>query len=241
MQNNSNNTMTCSTTSAAIPKDCMQKPINYYSEKSLSTDRRESYIESIPLTNLSFTHFNVLSCDNVKRLVKKSAIKSCTLDPSPTSLLKEHLEDFIPILTDIINSSLQCGKFPDILKNATVRPLLKKANLLLEDKNYRSVSNQSYLGKIIERVACDQIVDFESRIGNIENNQVAYRVGHSRESALLKVKSALLHALDKQELTCLVLLDLSTAFDTVDCDLLLNRPNFRYRFDEIIKLDIKLP
>ena len=94
----------------------------------------KSYIESTPMTNLSFTHFNVFSCDNFKRLVKKSTTKSYTLDPIPTSLLKEHPEDFIPILTDIINSSIQTGKFPHILKNAAVRPLLKKANLPLEEK-----------------------------------------------------------------------------------------------------------
>ena len=59
--------------------------------------------------------------------------------------------------------------------------------------------------------------DFVSRTGNIENNQAAYRVGHSTESALLKVDPDLPHALDKQ-VTCLVLLDLSAAFDTVDLD-----------------------
>ena len=85
------------------------------------------------------------------------------------------------------------------------------------------MSNLSYLGELKERAACDQIVDFASRTGNIENNQSAYRVGHSTESALLKVKSDLLHVLDKQEVTCLVLLDLSTVFDTADHDLLLNR------------------
>ena len=140
--------------------------------------------------------------------------------------MKEHLEDFIPILTDSINISLQSGKFPDILKNAAVRPLLKKANLPLEEKNYRPVSNLSYLGKLIERAACNQIVDFASRTGNIENNQSAYRVGQSTESALLKVKSDLLHTLDKQEVTYIVLLDLSAAFDTVDYDLLINRLHF---------------
>ena len=108
------------------------------------------------------------------------------------NLLKEHLEDFILILTDIIKSSLQSGKFPDILKNAAVRPLLKKANLPLEEKNYRPMSNLSYLGKLTERAACDQIVDFTSSTGNIENNQSPYSVQHSTESALLKVKSDLL-------------------------------------------------
>ena len=76
---------------------------------------------------------------------------------------KGSVKDFIPILTYIINSSLQSGKFPDILKNAAVRPLLKKANLPLEEKNYRPVSNLSYLGKLIERAPCNQIVDFASK------------------------------------------------------------------------------
>ena len=170
----------------------------------------------------------------VEQIVKKSATKSCVLDPIPTSLIKEHLEDFVPILTVIMNNSLQNGKFPDKLKNAAVWPLLKKANLPLEDKNYRPVSNLNYIGKLIKRAACDQIVEFASQTGNIKRNQSAYRVGHSTESALLKVKSDLLHAMDNQEVTCLVLLDLSVAFDTVDHDLLLNRLHLRYGFDETI-------
>ena len=102
----------------------------------------------------------------------------------PTSLLKEHLDDFIPTLAAIINNSLQHGKFPDKLKNAAVQPLLKKENLPLQDKNYWPVSNLSYLGKLTERAACDQLVNFATRTGNIEQNQSAYRVGHSTESTL---------------------------------------------------------
>ena len=59
-------------------------------------------------------------------------------------------------------------------------------------------------------------------------------MGHSTESALLKVKSDLVHAMDNQEVTCLVLLDLSMAFDTADHDLLLNQLHFRYGFDGTI-------
>ena len=92
----------------------------------------------------------------------------------------------------------------------------------MEEKNYWPVSNLSYLGKLIETAVCDQLVEFATRTGNIEQNQSAYRVGHSTESALLKAKSDLLHAMDNQEVTCLVLLGLSAAFDTVDHDLLLN-------------------
>ena len=104
----------------------------------------------------------------------------------------------------------------------------------MEDKNYQSVSNPSYLGKLIERAAHDQLVNFATRTCDIKQNQSAYRVGHSTESALLKVKSDLLHEMDNQEVTCLVLLDLSAAFDTVDHDLLLNQLHFRYGFNGTI-------
>ena len=80
----------------------------------------ESYVETKPQTDYKFSEFNILSDQDVGRIVKKSATKSCILDPVPTSLLKEHLDDFIPTLADIINNSLQHGKFPDKLNNAAV-------------------------------------------------------------------------------------------------------------------------
>ena len=44
----------------------------------------------------------------------------------------------------------------------------------------------------------------------------AYRQGHSTESALLKVQADILHNMEQQRVTLLVLIDLSAAFDTVD-------------------------
>ena len=44
----------------------------------------------------------------------------------------------------------------------------------------------------------------------------AYRQGHSTESALLKVQADILHNMEQQWVTLLVLIDLSAAFDTVD-------------------------
>ena len=52
--------------------------------------------------------------------------------------------------------------------------------------------------------------------------QSACHIGHSTESALIKVKSAIHSALDKWEVVCLVLLDLSAAFNTVNHTILLN-------------------
>ena len=56
----------------------------------------------------------------------------------------------------------------------------------------------------------------------MEPNQLAYRTNHSTETTLLKVKSDILHPMDKQEIVFLILLDLSVAFDTIDHTILLH-------------------
>ena len=81
---------------------------------------------------------------------------------------------------------------------------------------------------MIERAVSDQIQVAAERSGNLEPLQSAYRVGHSTKTALLKVKSDFLKAIDKDETVCLVMLDLSIAFDTVSHELLLNHLKFRF-------------
>ena len=50
--------------------------------------------------------------------------------------------------------------------------------------------------------------------------QSAYREGHSTETALIKIRNDILMNMNNQEVTLLVLLDLSAAFDTIDHTLL---------------------
>jgi len=52
--------------------------------------------------------------------------------------------------------------------------------------------------------------------------QTAYRQFHSIETAVLSVHNDIVRAIDNRELSLLVLLDLSAAFDTVDHHILLN-------------------
>ena len=74
-----------------------------------------------------------------------------------TGLLKDVLPVALPLLTRLDNSSMQSGIFPDELKEALVKTLLKKINLDLIDKNYRPVSNLEFSGKLIEKAETDQI------------------------------------------------------------------------------------
>ena len=67
--------------------------------------------------------------EEVKALILSCSNKSCELEPIPTWLLKICINELLPILTAVINSSLLTGEFPGQCKHVIVRPLLKKDNL----------------------------------------------------------------------------------------------------------------
>ena len=60
--------------------------------------------------------------------------------------------------------------------------------------------------------------------------QSGYREAHSTETALIKIRNDILMNMNNQEVTLLVLLDLSPAFDTIDHTLLLRRLQSRFGF-----------
>ena len=64
--------------------------------------------------------------------------------------------------------------------------------------------------------------------------QYAYRARHSIETALLKVQNDLLLNMDRGHVTLLVLLDLSSAFDTIDLSVLLSRLKYKSEFDGLV-------
>ena len=149
-------------------------------------------------------------------LIGNSRSTSCCLDPIPTHLLKSCSESLISVITNIINSSLESGIFPDCWKEAVVIPLLKKPGFESLFKNLRPVSNlayTAYISKLTERAIV--------RSGLYPQLQSAYRRYQSTETALVKVANDVLLNMNSQRVTLLVLLDLSAAFDTVDHAILL--------------------
>ena len=74
----------------------------------------------------------------------------------------------------------------------------------------------------MERCITHQLIDCLHSNNLMEPLQSAYIPCQSTETALLKVRTDTLKVMDNQEITCLILLDLSSVFDTVDQTILLN-------------------
>ena len=160
--------------------------------------------------------------DEVRRLINKSPSKSCALDPVPTWFLKEHLDCLLPSITNIVNLSMSTGIVPTKMKAALVTRLLKKPSLDKDVmKNFRPVSNLSFISKLTERVVLNRLIDHVSRNNLQEKFQSAYKPNHSTETALMRIQNDILMTLDNKRGVLLFLLDLTAAFDTVDHTLLL--------------------
>ena len=81
--------------------------------------------------------------------------KSSYLDPVPTDLLMKCLDVLLPVITKIINISLDTGCFPNDWKKA----ILKKAGLESSFDNLRPISNLAYIYKLIETAVYNKIHD----------------------------------------------------------------------------------
>ena len=158
--------------------------------------------------------FEPVTDEFVLKIVNSASAKSCELDPIPTTLLYENLDILLPTVTNI-NTSLTTGFVPRDLKTPVVKPLLKKPSLdknLL--KNYRPISNLPFLSKIREKVVLHKILSHLQE-NNLSNPfQSTYRAGHSTETVLLRIVNDILSALDNDNISVLLLLNLSAAFDT---------------------------
>ncbi|GFO02757.1 RNA-directed DNA polymerase from mobile element jockey [Plakobranchus ocellatus] len=165
----------------------------------------------------------VNECD-VLKIITKSAPKSCDLDYIPTHILMSCIDILLPYITKIMKNSISNGTVPDCFIQATVKPFLKKPSLDENDfKNYRPVSNLPFLSKILEKIILQQLLGHIEENGLHEIFQSAYKQQHNTETALIKVTSDILDSIDNTKICILSLLDLSSAFDTIEHFILLER------------------
>ena len=160
----------------------------------------------------------------MKECILISAPKSCELDPIPSKLLIECQDSILPSLTDLFNSSLASGIFPQCLKSALVTPILNKRCLDHNDlNNYRPVSNLCFIAKILEKLVLSQVYSYLNSHNLYNTRQSAYLPGHSTETALLIVVNDLFLSPNKGNISVLALLEFSSAFDTIDHNIRVHR------------------
>ena len=162
--------------------------------------------------------------DNVEisGIIKK--LKNKSTQDTKISALKLAGEDakFILTLAQTVTLSLEEGVFPQSLKIARVVPIHKSGSKT-DVSNYRPISLLAAFSKIYEKVMHARIAEFLNKNESIYERQYGFRAGRSCEHALLDAQNTLLDSLNRKQISLLLLIDFSKAFDMVDHDILLDK------------------
>jgi len=187
-------------------------------------------VDVLPPVATNFETLHPCTAEEVRRRALDSPVNSCTLDPIPTFLLREMIDILLPFITRMCNASLLEGYLPLSQRHAIVPPILKKSKLDAEVlENYRTVSNLTFVSKVIERMVANQVTYYLQSNNLMPERQSAYCRHHSTETASLRVVSDIATAADSGLITLLGPLDLSSAFDTVNTSILLRRLRSTFR------------
>ena len=190
-------------------------------QTSLASFQREGAME--------MQSFHVIDDLELMKIIDSMPNKQCKLDPIPMFLFKKCAAEMLPIISYIVNQSLQCGCFPHQLKTAIVSPILKKSDLDSDDlRNYRPISSMTYLSKILEKCVHQQLTHYLTTHSLLSNFQSGYRTNFSCETAITKIHNDVLLMVDSRTNVLLMLLDLSAAFDTINHEILIQKLEFTY-------------
>ncbi|CAH2105832.1 unnamed protein product [Euphydryas editha] len=170
--------------------------------------------------DLSQFSFQSVSIEDVKKCVRSISTKAIGSDNLSLEMILPVLEIIAPVITHIVNFSLSCNVFPSLWKKAIVIPLPKTSNPS-SLAQYRPISILPILSKVLESVVHKQLYSYLIYNSLLCPFQSGFRPSHSTVGALLNVTEDIRWAMDNTKLTAMILLDFSSAFNSVDYDILL--------------------
>ena len=139
-----------------------------------------------------------------------------------TKILKVHSKTLSKLLAELINLSLNQGKFPAILKIVKVITIHKRGDKG-ECDNYRPISLISNISKLIEKTVHERLYSFLEKEQLLFEGQFRFRNNRSTADALIDITERIRDARDKDLNACGAFLDFKKAFDAVNHDILLSK------------------
>ena len=191
-------------------------------------------IASILNSSLSCSkfYFTFVHPRQVENAIMKIKSKAEGADKISAQLLKLILPHIIPYVTNIFNLSLASGTFPSQWKIAHVLPLLKSKSIA-SAADFRPISILPALSKALEYIVQKQTLHHINTNKLLNTFQSGFRAQHSTCTAMTRITDDIRLAMDQRQITILVLLDYSKAFQTVDHDVLLAKLKAHFNFSDM--------
>ena len=188
-----------------------------FSEADKITNRRSKALLKHPAVGekKACQNFSMKELQTAIRKMKRKGAPGP--DDIPPSFLKELGPEALKVLLSIYNESFWNAACPQIWRTAIIVPLLKAGKPSGALKSYRPVSLTSCVVKLMERLVAERIYHIMETGNRFSKLQAGFRRGRSCEDQILKLTQAIENGfqMKKMERSVLVLLDFSSAFDTV--------------------------
>lgn len=139
-----------------------------------------------------------------------------------TRLVKRVAPSILEPLTNIINTCLVQGIFPDRMKIAKVTPIHKKGDIQ-DPSNYRPISVLPVFSKILEAKIKTCMLKFMEKNEYLTPCQFGFRKNLNTTDAILSMVNFISTAFEERDHCMALLCDLTKAFDCMSHDLLLKK------------------
>ena len=160
--------------------------------------------------------------DEVKKIINAFPTKGGYAKWTPIYIYKCLCNVFSEHISNLFNSSIVEGCFPNCLKLARVIPVFK-SGCRKNVSNYRPISTLPVLSKIFEKLMHKRLSQFLSSNKIIVSHQFGFRPSSSTGDAVLEFLDRVYELLNGGKLLMPVYLDFSKAFDTVNHNILLQK------------------
>jgi retron-type reverse transcriptase len=157
-----------------------------------------------------------------KSIAQINTGKSPGEDTIPARLIKDNINYFAPLLTELFNKIISEGVYPSNEKIAKIIPLFKKGDKS-NAANYRPISLLNICNKIFERLIFDQIDDYLQKHNLYDEEQFGFRRSRGCAEALASLSHKISEIVDKNNTAVLISFDIEKAFDSVDHKILCNK------------------
>ena len=195
-------------------------PINFQKASEFNSQFTDVFTKSehsqVPLLDRSvpFMENIVVTKEGVAKLLKGlNPSKALGPDELHPRVLKELATELGPIFSHLFQQSIDKGEIPKEWSLANIFPLFKKGDRSLAC-NYRPVSLTCVPCKLLEHIACSNIMAHLDEHKLLSEKQHAFRKWHSCETQLITVIDDWAKILDNQGQVDTFILDFEKAFDT---------------------------
>jgi hypothetical protein len=187
-----------------------------FTEEDKIFNRRCKDVKQVPsVDDQSCRSFSMKELKTALKKIKRSGAPG--IDDIPPAFLKELGPLALEVLLGIFNDSFRLADCPQLWRYAVIVPLLKAAIPSGQVKSYRPVSLTSCVVKLLERLIAERLYYIVESRGLISKFQASFRKGRGCEDQILKITQAIENGFQKKKMerSLLVLLDYSSAYDTV--------------------------